>query len=186
MKNIKFSSSEKILIRTLLIFAFIQILILLLFIRLLNESKPITTQEIQRCYIVVEKTQFERAISEYRFIIYSDSQKYYFGNRATRAEYSCSELYATVSVGDQLSIAYYEENSIWGNKKWVVEACSEIEAFRLMEEYNKGKKGLTTIVYVGFFIIQLVSLGFFIIYIWFKLNIFKGLARKLKTDGSVF
>lgn len=168
------------MICTLLIFAIIQMVMVLFFIRTLSNSQPIDIQDTKQIDITVEDSYYFKIPSEYRLIVFSDSTKYLFESRATFEEYSVSKLYETISVGDRLSLIYYEADSALGKINIVVDARTETETYRSFEEYNRGKEGVPTAVVIIFSIIELTFCGIVILYIWFNSNIIKGIRRKLK------
>lgn len=165
------------LIRTFFIFAFIQILIFLLFICMFGESKTIDLQKTKQLNITVDEIYITRVILEYRLVICSNSTKYLFTSRGTLEEYSVSDLYETISVGDQLSILYYEKNSILGRNNLVVDARTGTKIFRSFEKYNKGKEGLAVTVIIMFSIIELFFCVVSFVYIWSKSNLLKRLTK---------
>lgn len=168
---------KKGLMRALLIFALVQIAIIVLYTYMLNESKPIELERVKQIDITVEEICYKKVISEYRLDIYSDLKKYSFASRGTTKEYSNSELYEIISTGDLLTIVYYEKSSVFGTENRVVEARTKTETYRSFEEYNKGKNGLSVGVTVLFVMIEIVFWGIFAFYFWTNFNFIKSVFR---------
>lgn len=94
--------------RVLVGFAMIQFVLILVFALALNESRAIDVQQMKQVSIRVEDISYDRSVSEYRFCIYSGTEKYVFPNLGAFSEYSNRELYNEISVGDSISLEYYE------------------------------------------------------------------------------
>lgn len=84
---------RKVSFRTLFSLALIQVLIVLLFLIMLNESKPVNLQKLNQETITVEAIKYEKVFSEYRLSAYCNSNQYIFTNLGSFAEYSDSALY---------------------------------------------------------------------------------------------
>ena len=180
MNRIFLSIPEKKIVRVLSIVVFIQLMIILLFCRIWNESQTIDLKNTIQRNITVEEIYITRVISEYRLVIYSDSQKYLVASSTTAADYSVSKLYESISIGDELSIIYYEKNSIFNKNNIILDARSETETYRSYEEYKKGKMGLLFAVIIMFIVVELFFCGIIFVFIWLEQNIIKGLYRKIK------
>lgn len=167
------SLKKKKIIRTLIVFTLIQVFIVFLFIRMLNESKPIDLQHTKQIDITVEEIMYERVISEYRFSICAGSAKYSFANSGAFSEYSSRELYESISVGDQISIIYYEKRNILNKSNWVADARTEAKVYRSFEEYNKHRQGVATIAIIIFSIIELLFIGIVSIYVILNKSVFR-------------
>ena len=180
MGKVKLSLAEKRLICTLIIFVFVQLLIILCFVYILNKSKPIALSDTKQIDITVEDAHYFKVLSEFRLTVYSDSTKYLFASRGTFSEYSVGKLYETIAIGDRLALIYYETDSILGKINLVVDARTETEIYRSFEEYNRGKEGLAVVVTVMFSIIELAFCGVVILYIWLEIHLVRGVYRKTK------
>ena len=108
-----FSLAEKKLLRTVIVFALIQILIIFTFIRMMIDSQPISINDTKQIDVIVDDIYYARVPRENWLFIVSDSTKYVFKSRSTFEERSVSELYELVSAGDKLSLRYYEKNNIF-------------------------------------------------------------------------
>ena len=151
--------------RSLAVRLLVQILIIVLFIGLLSESRPVALEDTIQRTICVDKTDYRRVFSERRFYIYADSVKYTFasGNHG----YSNSALSKTISAGDQLSIVYYEDSGLFGNANYIIAAQTETEVYRSLDGYYESKSGMPTIVIISFLIVELLFLGICFLYIRF-------------------
>ena len=143
-------------------------MIVLLFVCMLSQSHPVETQDIKQVDIIVDDVYYYRFISESRVRISCDSIQYTFNSPSTAEEYSCYELHKTISVGDRMTLHYYENNSLFGDRNIVVGAHSETETYRSIEAYSKGKEGVIVVVFVIFILIELVFIAIAILYACLK------------------
>lgn len=185
MKKMKLSVVEKKLLCTMLAFILIQMLIVFGFARFLNSSQPVDIQDIKQIDIVAEDISTVRVPRENWLIVVADSEQYVFENHSWHEEYSVNELYDSISEGDRLSLMYYESRNLFlGKANMVVDARTETEIYRSIEEYNRGKVGLPAAVAAIFSVsvIELFYIGVVAVYIWLNQNIIKRLYRKIKKS----
>lgn len=180
MKKVMFSIVEKRLIRTMLILGFVQILIMFTFIRMFNIGQPISTHDTKQTDIIVEDIYLISTIREQWLVIVADSEKYLFESHSIFDTYSVEELNKSIFKGDNLSLRYYEEYNIWGKTNSIVDARTETEIYRTLEEFNCAKQGVTVFVVIVFSIIEIVFVGVVFVYVWLNYRIFKGVYKKIK------
>ena len=164
MKKVKHSKKEKI--RAFWVFILIQVIIVLLFLCLIQESQQIDINDTKQVEITVDGMRKYRLLNEYRLIVDADSVSYMFNSPSTSEEYSVAELYESISVGDRLLLIYYEDSFWFTDVNFVVDARTETEVYRSFEENNRAKEGLPTILLIVFAIIELIFLGIVWINIW--------------------
>lgn len=159
--------------RTIIFAALVQVLLISFLINGITDSKPIKVQDTQQVLITVEKTK-NTGVSKgpQWFIVYSDSQKYYFDNFGIFGKYSNSELNEHISVGENLTLTYYEKYHLFANRNWVVEAENETEAFRTLDEYNElnSGTGILAAVIVIFCILEIIYCLFPFLFILYSLK----------------
>jgi hypothetical protein len=177
MKKTKLSIVEKKVLRILAAFLIIQFGIVLL----ICMGKPVAIENTKQVDIIVEDFHvvgtYNARHHGRELIIESDSTEYRFGDRATLKEYSVLQISQTISVGDRLTVRYYERTGIWGTRNWVVDARSEMEVFRSWEEYNNGGFWATLIL---FCIIELLLVVTFFSFLGVNKNTLKSIYRKIK------
>ncbi len=179
MKN-KFYLVEKKLLRTVIALVLIQLLIIFTFIHMLICSQLIGVNDTKQIEITVDDIYCVRVPREDWLFVVSDSTKYLFKSRPTFEERSVNELYESISKGDKLSLKYYEEYNIFWKANLVVDARTETKTYRTIEEYNRGKQGVSVCVFIIFSVIELVFIGILFLYIWLNYNTIKGVYRKAK------
>ena len=166
MKKSKISVVEKKLIRVFLIILVIQAIAIISFIRLIDLSH-LDAEDIKCAEIVVEGTSYIRITKHYWLIVdTTDTNRYVFPERQTTEEYSTSQLNASISRGDRLTIKYREEYSILGKSNFVVDARTENKIYRSLEEYIRGKKGTNAVIITSFAILELIFLSFVTLFVW--------------------
>ena len=166
MLHLKFKGDKKT--SSYFFLALIQVLIVIIFISLLKESSPINPSKLKKTDVYVEKTSYMRYFSEYRFNIFSQSTRYSFANLGAFSKYSNNELHKNISVGDYISITYYEKQSFFGKSNMVVDARTEEQTYRTLKEYNENVKGLWVVIVILFVVIELVYIGGCLICFWLK------------------
>ena len=182
--KMKFSLVEKRLFRIVIVLAFIQVLLIFIFVYMLIHSQQLDIKQTKQISIDVDDMYYYRTAKEYKLLVVADSKYYLFAGRSTFKERSVHDIYESISIGDQLSLTYYESNSIiWGQVNIVVDANSETETYRTLEEYNRGREGLPVFVVVLCSIIELIFAGVVFIYVWINYGIFKGVYRKIKKHS---
>ncbi len=177
MKKTKLSIVEKKVLRTLAAFLIIQFG----FVLLVCMGSPVAIQKnTKQVDIIVEDFYVVGGYSgryKYReLIIESDSTEYRFDDRASLKEYSVPQISKAISVGDPLTIRYYERTGIFGTRMWVVDARTETEVFRSWEEYSKR----VWIVLILICIIDLLFVASFFAFLPFNKNTLKSIYRKIK------
>ena len=145
-----------------------------------NSGQPISTQDTKQTDIIVEDIYLISIPKELWLVIIADSEKYVFGSHSIFDTYSLEELNKAISKGDKLSLMYYEEYVYFRKTNLVVDARTETENYRTLEEYNRGKQGVPVFVAILFSIIEIVFIGIIFVYVWLKHNVIKGFYRKIK------
>ncbi len=186
MKKISFSLVEKKLLRMVIILALIQLVIIFIFLRLFRGSQQVNANVTKQIDIIIDDIYCYRVQGEYKLFIVSNATEYLFDSRSTFEEYSVSELYESISKGDKLSLMYYRTHRIFGTVNLVVDARSESETYRTLEEYNKGRKGVPLFVVIAFFLIEIVYVGIVFVYVWINCGAFKGVYRTIRTIRGRF
>lgn len=182
MKKGKLSLVERKSIRTMLLFVIIQCLIIISFVRLVNASQQLDINDTKHIDITVDDIYIVRVPNENWLVIVADSAYYLFTSRATFKDYSVHELYDSISVGDQLSLIYCEADSILFKKvNNVVDARTEGEIYRSLDEFNKGKQGLPLAVVILFSLIEAFFCGIVILYVLLNKNTMKGFYKKIRN-----
>lgn len=182
MKKIHLSAIELKLIKTFLFFVFIQLLIVVVFVYLFNISQPININDTNKVNITVDDAYLvTRPRQTTWMVVVADSIEYVFTNSGTLEEYSTTEIYESISNGDQLSLVYYEMNVVlFGKTNIIVDAHTENTIYRSFDEYNRGRDGTSIYILITFFVIELVFVGAFLLNVWLNHNIVKDLFRKTK------
>lgn len=179
MKKIRFSFGEKRFIKAIFLFLIIQILIIFSFLLLVGGSQEININETKQIDITVDDTYIIRVPKEDWLFVIADSTYYLFTGRATKEDYSVHELYNSISKGDCLSLRYYELDTILlKNVNKVVDARSDTEIYRNIEEYNYGRHGVDIFVIILCSIIEIIFIGIVIIYCWINFNVIKSIYKK--------
>ena len=181
MKKNKFSLAEKKLIRTVIVLALIQFAIIFIFARMLIGSRQINANDTKQIDIIVDDIYYFRVPRENWLVVVSDSTKYLLKGRSTSEEYSVNELYESIIEGTKLSLMYKETHTVLGNVNLVVDARSETETYRSLEEFNRGKQGAPAFVTIIFSIIELIFVGIVLVYVWLNYTTIKGVCKKSKN-----
>ncbi|MBO5906559.1 MAG: hypothetical protein J6Q85_00200 [Clostridia bacterium] len=181
MKRTSYSLVEKKLFRAVILLALIQLVIIFIFVYILIDSKQINVNDTKQIEITVDDVCCFRVARENWLFVSSGTTKYLFKGRPTLEEHSVSELYESISEGDKLFLMYRETYEIIGKVNLVVDARSETEAYRTIEEYNRGKQGVLFFVSIGFSIIEIVFVGIVLVYVWVSYSTFKGVCIKIKS-----
>ena len=171
-------------IRTIILFLFVQLLIFVAFVFIFNSSKPLDLQNKKNTEVLVEKTEYFN-FREPRFYIYSNSEKYYFPNRGVLGQYSNYELYQTISVGDKLSLTYVEQNSIFNDKKVVIEASSEMKTYFTIEEFQQLYSGTEVFIVIVFSVLEIGYISIVSVYCWFHKDVFIKYKCKLRKTKKL-
>ena len=160
--------------------ALIQLMLLLMFLGCFYSSKPFEIQNVKQAVLIVDDISYERVISEYKFSFFSNSVKYQFSNKGVFSNYSNSELYEKIEIGDRITIKYVEEYGLFGKINWVVDARTETEVYRSIEDYSDQKIAFI-IICVFFYVVELLFLIVVTLYVFYdrRLAFFKN-GRKNK------
>ena len=161
-----------------IVLVLIQIVIIFTFVHMLIGSQQTNVSYTKQIDIIVDDIYYFRVPRENWLFVVSDSTRYLFMSRSTFEEYSVNELYESISKGNKLSLKYYEIYNILGKVNLVVDARSETETYRSIEEYNHGKQGLPVFVTIVFSIIELIFVIIVFIYVWLNYNTIKAFYRK--------
>lgn len=183
MKKNKISLVDKRLLRTLLLLALIQIIIIILFVESMSDLQKIDIQDTVEVDITVDDIYIHGTQKTERLYVVADDTKYVFKSRSSFNEYSTMELSRSVSIGDQLSLRYFKSDKIFfPESNIVVGAESENEIYRTIEEYNNSKNGLAFWVILIFSVIELIFVPLVTLFVWLNFkkikNIYKTLSRK--------
>ena len=172
---------NKKLLSATLVLILLQAIIVFAFVRLLIGSQKIDISETKQVNVTVGDVYYSRVPRENRLVIVADGVKYLFQGRPTVDEYSVYELYNAISIGDRLSIAYYESTNIFFEKvNVIVDARTENEILRSLEAYTRGRQGVPVFVVILFSVIELVLLGIVFVYVWLNYNIFQKFYRNAR------
>ena len=137
----------------------VQVLLIVVFADTITESRPIDIEDTKQVTITVEKTKrISGSKGPKWFIVYSDSDKYYFTEFGIFGKYSNRELEGNISVGDELTLTYFEHFHIFNNRNLVVEASNENQVFRTLEEYNEQYSGVNIVAIIIFVILEIIFL----------------------------
>lgn len=184
MKKVVFSIVEKRFIRSMFILCFVQILIIFTFIRMFNIGQPIGTHDTKQTDIIVEDIYLISTPKELWLVIIADSEKYLFESHSIFDKYSLEELNKLISKGDKLSLMYYEEYIYFRKTNLIVDARTEAENYRTLEEYNCVKQGVPVFVVIIFSIIEIVFVGIVFIYVRLNYSILKGINKKRSRQSG--
>lgn len=181
MKSTRFSLPEKKLLRMVIVLFLIQLAIFFAFVSMFSDSQQINVKDTKQIDIIVDDVYYFRVPREDWLFVVSDSTEYLFKSRSTFGEYSVSRLYESIHEGDKLSLMFRETYTILGKVNLVVDAQSQTETYRTIENYNEGKKGVPIVISIIFSIIEVGFIGIIFVYGWINRSIFKGVFRKIKT-----
>lgn len=145
--------------RTIICVLLWQVVLICFLVSGIDSGKNIKPEDTHQATITVEKTRhFSSAGGKGPdwFIVYSDSQKYYFNNFGIFSKYSNSYLDKNISAGEKLTLTYFEKYHLFANRNWVVDARSETEVYRTLDEYNERHAGVDVVTIVIFCIIEII------------------------------
>ena len=183
MKKSKVSVVEKHLIVRFLIVLAIQLMALFAFVRLLDTSH-LDANDIKSAQIVVEDTRYSKIRRDYWLIIdATDANRYIFPARPTKSEYSTAQLNDLISKGDVLTVKYIEGLSLLGNSRFIVDARTEKDVYRSLEEYNRGKEGTDVVIVISFVVLELIFLSFVALSAWLDRKTIKVFLKRLRAQA---
>lgn len=177
IKRIKFVK------RMLIKFILGQIVILLVFVLLFQESKPIDINSCTNTRIIVEDKEYTRVYQEYKCRIFSNGIRYDFYNTGSSGKYTSKELYEKIVIGEILDISYINRYGFFGKYNLIVDAKDETNIYLDFNSYNLQKEKANISVIIMFSIIELVFLSAFIVAFIFnrkELKIFLSKKKKHK------
>lgn len=172
--NSKYFKTKKGLIGFIIAVILIQAGIILFTIFMIKEGKNIPKEELYSADIVVEFTEYHPAdrYSSPDFSLFADGKEFVFST-ASGENYSFRDLNNSIFEGDELSILYYEEVTIFGTENVVVDARSGETVYRSYELYAAEDPVILSVN-----IAVMLELFFFIIvFAWFY-------SRKRGLGGS--
>ena len=156
----KYSKTRRKCLKKILIPVVIQVIIILLFCKMINMSRTIDIKDTKQLTVTVDAIHYDHnGRLDNRVWIESNSQRYFFGRNATSNEYSVDEVFDSLSEGDQITIIFHEEDSIFGPQNWILDARTETEVFRTYEDYLKSKTNLIPAVCALFSFVELLFLS---------------------------
>lgn len=185
MKKIKYSVVEKKLIRNVFISVLIQVCIIVMFFMAFNTSHPIDITDTKQAEITVDDTYCRftgRRLTTAWLVISENSTEFIFSGDEPFSgyKYPVEELNELISVGDRISLRYYETFNILGKINLIVDARTETETYRTLEEYNNSKQGVDIAVIVIFSVFELLFCAFVFISFALDKNTIKSIHRKVK------
>lgn len=179
MKKLKLSVAEKKLIRFFTLCVLIEIIIILLISNTIASFRPLQIQDTKQIEIVVEDVYYDYGRVSSRLVLTSGSEKYYIHNRSSKNEYSIRQLKEMIAIGDRLILNYCEERNLWGKYNSVVNAQTETEVFRTIDNFNNDQKIGSTIFIIVLIFIELFFCLYVILYTFLNKNTIKSFLRKL-------
>lgn len=183
MKKVKLSIVEKHLIRRAFLFCLLQIVMVALFIYCVQVSRPAESEDIQQTEIIVDDTRFFDLYRNDQLFLYSGSDRYVFYRSHTRDDFSPSELYKTIDVGDKLYLSYIEHPHIFLLKiNLIVEARTATETYRTLEAYNRSKQELIYVVIIVGILFEAAFIGWVWFCVWIDKKKIQELFKKLKKS----
>ena len=159
MKKNNFKAHRRSL-KKILIPVVIQVIIILLFYKLINISKAVEIEDTTQMTVTVDAIRYEyNARIESRVWIKSNSQQYFFGSPHTSNDYAAHEIFESLSEGDEITIIFYEENSISGPRNRIIDARTDTEVFCTYENYLKSMTNVIPAVCALFSFVELLFLS---------------------------
>ena len=162
-----------------LYFIIIVQLLIILFFWLLWEGSTSSTHVLKNTVIVVDDVKYENWSKGTRLIVFSADEKYEFPNLGYHTEYPNSKLVQAIEVGDELYITYYTQNRLFGSRNLILDAYTQTNVFRTIDEYTRSHEGLEIWVIIGFLLIESIYLAGSILYLKCY-NLFKAKRKRRK------
>lgn len=188
MIKLKLSIAEKKSISFFVMCALIEIIIILLVSNAIASFCPLQIQDTKQIEIVVEDVFYDYGRVSSRLVLTSGSEKYYIHNRSSEEEYSIRQLKEMITIGDRLILNYCEERNLWGKYNSVVNAQTETEVFRSIDNFNNDQKIGSIILIIVLIFIELFLCLYVILYTFLNKNTIRSLLRKITRrtgDGSL-
>ena len=134
--NSKYFKTKKSLIGFIIAVILIQAVIIFFTVFMIKESKIIPKEELKSADIVVAFTEYHSGVPRFspEFSVFADGKEFVFST-ASGENYSFRDLNNSIFEGDELSILYYEEVTIFGTENVVVDAHSGEMVYRSYESY---------------------------------------------------
>ena len=185
--KIKLAIVEKHFLRSLLVFALIQAIIILLCIYLFKTSQPNDVSDLTEVEITVQDVfRFKPTSKGVWLVVVADSEEYLFKNSRAKGDYSVNRIYKSISAGDRLAIKYYREKfNIAGKTNIVVDAVTPSETLRSVEQYNKEAPIRYAFIAVFLSVAELIFGGCMFVYIWCSKSTVKSLRKKLNKSRNL-
>ena len=156
---------------------FLEIIIVLTFIQLWCNARPVSEGDLLNTTIVVDDVRYVSGTKTSRLYVFTESQKYYFPNLG---KISNSKLSDMINIGDELFITYYTKDGLFTTTNRIVDAYSQTQVLRTTEEYLSSYKGVRVIETVVFILVELLffTVAGFYLYIFNIIKIKKRRPRK--------
>ncbi|MBQ7335991.1 MAG: hypothetical protein IJW92_05925 [Clostridia bacterium] len=148
------------LLRGLVWFAVIQIVILAVYALESHSNAPISITDLKSATITVDQIGKDvRFVGGSRIYVVSDSVKYTFSKSETldNGQYTKDELQKAISVGDELSIRYKEEDSFFtGSVNYIYDATMGDKQLRSIETHNQELINMHSLATVCFVVVEII------------------------------
>lgn len=181
MKKIKFSVIEKRLIGILVLFLLIQFFIIHMIVYYVKNSGPVNVNDTIEVDITIENIYTVKSGKGSHYLVISSNSQFYKYRSNRSFDYTVSELYDSLSVGDRISVSYVEKDRfLFGKQNVIVGARQGDTIYRTIEEYNRVNRNIPVLDIILFSIPELIFLGFVFVYVWCNYSTIKGLYKKTK------
>ena len=146
--------------KVIIVFIFIQITIVALLFFTMYQNKKVTDSNTTQISILVEDTlyipQAGRANGE--MIVYSNSDKYYFDVKYSQWNGYDSEKLSDELIGNELDITYKEFFTIYGFRKFIVDARDANNVYFSIDDYNYEQSGQLKVGIIAFIVFEILLL----------------------------
>ena len=157
-----------------------QVLIIFFFCLLWKASTP-STHVLKNAVIDVDDVKYVSWTKGSFVIVHSDDEEYVFYNLGYHSKYPNSKLAQAIEVGDELNITYFTQERLFGSRNVILDAYSQTNVFRTIDEYTQSKEGNGIWVIVLFVLIESIYLPAAIIYLK-CCNLFKTKKKHRRRD----
>ncbi len=168
MKPLKLSQAEKRLIRTALIFLFVQVMLIIAFVYAI---RPIHAMDLKEAQITVDDAYYHK----YALVIHDGSNRYVFQNEHLQTR--TRKLSKMIDIGEKLSIKYYEKHRLFYTKNIILDARSETEVYRCIDDMERLSRPVTIVILSLF---EMGFIGIVWLYVFLQKNVIKDFRSKLK------
>lgn len=142
--------------KTIITLVTIQCFILLSFLCLLYQAKPIDITTATQRSIVIERIRYRRGYNESNLYVYANSSAYLFCKGGLASDYhGIFEISEALHEGDMLTITYIEEQSFFGKTNLVIDAFSEEEEYLSYEKFNTEQRVVQIVLTIFFSVFEL-------------------------------